>query len=89
MLGEYPPGEIALWLPFRAARWDDERTALSAALDGSRVCSMWLVCRWVGEEFLGITPSVIEDIFLVESWRLRPTVCDVDGVGTGGDIMVS
>lgn len=39
MFGDGYPGETELPTPFIAARWDDDMTALSAAPEGSRVCS--------------------------------------------------
>jgi hypothetical protein len=40
IFGEGNEGDCELpAVPFTAARWDEERTALSAALEGSSVCS--------------------------------------------------
>src|SRR3569833_3122454 len=76
--------------PFMAARCDDDSTALSAALEGSKVCSTIIrscvVCRWVGDVVLGVVPSMI---FLVEYCLLRGFGPVDDGVGAGGDIVAS
>ncbi len=84
MLGEYP-GEDAFWPePFMAARWVDDRTARSAALAGSSVCSAivrsWLAC--VGDELLGVAPI---RILRWEYWRFTPPtpVLPPGGVGPG------
>jgi hypothetical protein len=74
MFGEGYDGDDALPPdPFMAAKCDDDITALSAALDGSRVCSTidrsWFVCRCVGDVALGVVPSMI---FLVEYCRFSP-----------------
>lgn len=76
-----------------AARWEDERTARSAALAGSKVCSTsGLSCvtwRCVGDEaFLGVAPPSM--IFLVDHVLFIPPLelCDdwtEEGVGAGGD----
>jgi hypothetical protein len=76
MFGEGYEGDEELpGFPFIAARWDEERTALSAALEGSRVCSTmdrsWLVCKWVGDVALGVVPSII---LLVEYVRFKPAL---------------
>lgn len=93
MLGEGYEGEAALPpVPFMAARCVDDRTARSAALAGSRVCSAmdrsWLVCRCVGEVAFGVVPSMI---CFVEYWRFSPALDwpTVDGVGAGGDSVLS
>lgn len=59
MLGEGCPEEMPP--PFRAERCEEERTARSAAAEGSsavsimeRSCIDWP--RWVGEAFLGVSP---------------------------------
>lgn len=55
------------------AKWLDDITALSAALEGSRVCSAsdlsCAVWRCVGEVAFGVVPNMI---FFVDHWRLRP-----------------
>lgn len=75
------------------ARWDDDNTALSAAFEGSKVCSTidlsWVVCKCVGDVF-GTLPCSI--IFLVEYCLFKPPPDwppAVDGVGAGGDIVAS
>ena len=74
-----------------AARCEEDNTALSAALEGSRVCSTrgrsWAVCKWVGElAGLGVDPMTG---FLVEGYRLSPEEedCVEDGVGAGGEMV--
>lgn len=57
--------------PLEAARCWDDRTARSAALAGSRVCSTIVrscaVCRWVGEAVFGVAAG---GTFRVEYCRL-------------------
>jgi len=91
MFGEYDGDETVWPFPFMAARCDEERTALSAALAGSNVCSIidrsWLGC--VGEvAFCAGPPSAI---FLVEYCRFRAALDGpaVDGVAAGGEMIVS
>lgn len=75
--------------PFIAARCDDDKTARSAALAGSRVVSAidlsCVVC--VGEAFLGVVPMTI---FLVEYWRFMAFAdWPGGGVGAGGEMVAS
>lgn len=75
--------------PFMAARWDDDMTARSAALVGSRVCSAIVLSwvAWVGEAFFGVVPMTI---FLVEYWRfMAPADWLAGGVGAGGGMVGS
>ena len=90
MFGEGYDGDTELE-PFMF-RWGVERTALSAALAGSRVCSTMerscAVWRCDGEVVFGAGPSMI---FLVEYWRFRfaPGGPVVEGVGAGGGMVAS
>lgn len=74
--------------PFIAARCDDDMTALSAALEGSSVCSAmdlsW--ATWVGEAFFGVAPM---RILRCEYCRFTPGPEPGGGVGAGGDIVAS
>jgi hypothetical protein len=58
ILGDGYPGDVDWLFPFMAARCDEDMTARSAALDGSRVCSaIDLSCTGcVGDVFLGVAP---------------------------------
>lgn len=75
ILGDGYPGDVAgCEPPFEALRCDEERTALSAALDGSKAVSMsersgMLCCRCVGEAFFGVEPR---KSFFVENFRESP-----------------
>ena len=73
-----------------AARCEEDRTALSAALAGSSACSIsdlsCVVGRYVGDEFFGVESR---NSFLVENFRLRGLFEFIeDGVGAGGDIVL-
>lgn len=87
IFGEEYEGEGAPWPPpFMAARWDEDKTARSAALAGSSVVSaIVLSCvGCVGDAFLGVVPM---RILRVEYWRLTDPMDERGGgVGAGGDI---
>jgi hypothetical protein len=73
-----------------AAKCEDDRTALSAAFAGSSACSIndlsCGVCRYVGDEFLGVESR---NSFFVENFRDNPPPDGSDdGVGAGGDIVL-
>jgi len=72
-----------------AARWDDDRTALSAAFVGSNACSIkdlsCVVGRYVGEAFFGVESR---NSFLVENFLDNPELEFMDeGVGAGGEMV--
>lgn len=85
--GEGYPGDVDGWEPpLIAARCEDERTARSAALAGSRACSIsdlsWLGCIYVGEAFFWLS----KNSFLVENFRDRPPDWLDEGVCAGGEM---
>lgn len=70
-----------------AARCDDDMTALSAALDGSSVCSdiiRWSCVACVGELFFGVAPIKIRRWEYCRLMPLSPGRAP-GGVGAGGE----